>query len=246
MPSENHSPARLIAVVEDEPDIRELIALNLEKARFRVERFSDGAAFMKFAGRRTPDLIVLDLMLPDLDGLDVCRWVRARPDLAAVPIIVVSARGDEDDRVLGLELGADDYLAKPFSVRELVARVRAALRPAAAGGPGTRRAGGRLVIDRGRFEVRADGRKVELTATEFRLLDLLSSREGWVFSRERILDEVWGKDRAVIDRTVDVHIANLRQKLGEAGGMIRNVRGVGYKLDPGGQGPDGRRTGGNR
>ncbi len=234
MPSDNHSPARLIAVVEDEPDIRELIALNLEKARFRVERFSDGAGFMKFAGRQTPDLIVLDLMLPDLDGLDICRWVRARPDLAAVPIIVVSARGDEDDRVLGLELGADDYLAKPFSVRELVARVRAALRPAAAGGPGIRRAGGRLVIDRGRFEVRADGRKVELTATEFRLLDLLSSREGWVFNRERILDEVWGKDRAVIDRTVDVHIANLRQKLGKAGGMIRNVRGVGYKLDPGG------------
>jgi DNA-binding response OmpR family regulator len=244
MPEERPAPPRLIAVVEDEPDIQELISLNLEKARFRVKRFSDGAGFMKFIGRQTPDLIILDLMLPDLDGLDICRWARARSDLAAVPIIVVSARGEEADRVLGLELGANDYLSKPFSVKELVARVRAALRPLPGGGEGTSRAGGRLVIDQGRHEVRAGGRRIELTATEFRLLELLSSREGWVFSRERILDQVWGEDRAVIDRTVDVHIANLRNKLGEAGKLIRNVRGVGYKLDPGGGETSGRRTGG--
>ncbi|MGZ5514333.1 MAG: winged helix-turn-helix domain-containing protein, partial [Candidatus Aminicenantales bacterium] len=176
-------------------------------------------------------LILLDLMLPGTDGLEVCRHIRRSPDLAAVPVIMLTARGDESDKVVGLELGADDYVTKPFSVKELIARVHAVLRRPAAGAAGPRIAVGTLVIDLDKHEVTVSGTRIELTATEFKILTLLVSRKGRVFSRDQILDHLWGSEKAVIDRTVDVHIRNLREKLGSAASLIKNIRGTGYKLE---------------
>jgi DNA-binding response OmpR family regulator len=222
----------LIAVVDDEPDIVDLVSINLGKSGFDVRGFADASAFFRFIERTVPSLVVLDLMLPDMDGFDVCRWLRGQPRFAPVPIIMLTARGSETDRVVGLEIGADDYVTKPFSVRELVARVKAVLRRRAERNP-TKQigVGADMSIDLEKFEALVAGRKVELTTTEFRILALLASREGHVFSRDQILDHLWGREKAVVDRTVDVHIRNLRQKLGRAGMYVKNVRGVGYKVD---------------
>jgi two-component system phosphate regulon response regulator PhoB/two-component system alkaline phosphatase synthesis response regulator PhoP len=170
-------------------------------------------------------------MLPDTDGLEVCRQIRRSERLAAVPVIMLTARGDESDKVVGLELGADDYVTKPFSVKELVARIHAVLRRPGGSETGPRIVVGPLVIDLEKFEVAAGGERIDLTATEFKILRLLASRKGRVFSRDQILDHLWGNEKAVIDRTVDVHIRNLREKLGEAASLIKNIRGVGYKLE---------------
>lgn len=223
--------APLVAAVDDEPDILELVRLHLTNAGLRVKGFVDAGSFLRFTAASVPDLVVLDLMLPDMDGMDVCRELRGSERLAAVPIIMLTARGEELDRVLGLEVGADDYITKPFSPRELVARVKALLRRHDREvETGTIRHGP-LVIDQRRHAVTVDGRRVELTATEFRILALLGGKPGWVFSREQILDVLWGHEKAVIDRTVDVHIANIRAKLGKSGALLRNIRGVGYKLE---------------
>jgi phosphate regulon transcriptional regulator PhoB len=223
---------QLIAIVEDEEDIAHLVAVNLEKSGFETRTFSTGASMLKFIEKRLPDLVILDLMLPDMDGLEICKYLRQDAEFASVPVIMLTARTEETDRVLGLELGADDYVTKPFSVRELVARVKAVLRRRAK--PDTAQKAltvGTVSIDPARHEVTVAGKPVELTATEFRILALLVSAPGRVFTRDQILDHLWGHEKAVIDRTVDVHIRNLRDKLGKAAGHVRNIRGVGYKVE---------------
>jgi DNA-binding response OmpR family regulator len=223
--------AALIAALDDEADILELLKVSLEKAGYRFAGFEEAEDLFRFLGREKPDLILLDLMLPGTDGLEVCRHIRRTEGLAGTPIIMLTARGDESDKVVGLELGADDYVTKPFSVRELIARIHAVLRRPAGSEPARRIIVGPLVVDLDRFEVLVSGVKTDLTATEFKILQLLASRRGRVFTRDQILDFLWGQDKAVIDRTVDVHIRNLREKLGPAGSLIKNVRGVGYKLE---------------
>jgi DNA-binding response OmpR family regulator len=222
---------KLIAVVDDEPDILELVSVNLSRANFDVRTFEDAASFLKFVEREMPHVVILDLMLPDADGFEVCKALKKDPRLAGVPVIMLTAKGEETDKVLGLEIGADDYVTKPFSPKELVARVKAVLRR------GTQEASEgkvelrELVLDPEKFEVTVGGRPVALTTTEFRILHLLAAYPGRVFSREKILDHLWGREKAVIDRTVDVHVKNLREKLGKAGRMVKNIRGIGYKLD---------------
>lgn len=222
---------QVIAALDDEPDILELLKVNLNKAGYRFEGFPDADGLYRYLDREKPHLLLLDLMLPGTDGLEVCRHIRRTEGLAETPIIMLTARGDESDIVVGLELGADDYVTKPFSVKELVARIHAVLRRPASGEASRRIIVGPLVIDLDKFEVLADGDRVELTATEFKILQLLSSRKGRVFTRDQILDFLWGQEKAVIDRTIDVHIRNLREKLKGAGALVKNVRGVGYKLE---------------
>lgn len=222
----------LIAFVDDEEDIAELAAVNLKKAGYTVRTFADGKTFFRFLKGHTPSLVILDLMLPDMDGLDICKSLKRDAAHAAIPVIMLSARGDEADKLIGLELGADDYMTKPFSPRELVARVKVVLRRKIIpeGQPGAE-AGGGIHIDPERFSVTIDGKPVTLTTTEMKILQLLQSKRGYVFSREKILDHVWGDEKIVIDRTVDVHIKNLREKLGATGALIKNIRGIGYKLE---------------
>jgi two-component system phosphate regulon response regulator PhoB/two-component system alkaline phosphatase synthesis response regulator PhoP len=224
---------RLIAVVDDEPDIIELICLHLKKAGFRVEGFSDSRSLFTYLEKQVPDLILLDLMLPDADGLEVCKYLRGKREWASIPVIMVTAKGDETDRILGLELGADDYVTKPFSPRELVARVKAVLRRQTSAEEVKKiEVEGLLAIDLEKHEVLAEGQRVELTSTEFKILSLLASKKGRVFTRDQVLDYLWGHEKAVLDRTIDVHIRNLREKLGQAAArLIKNVRGVGYKLE---------------
>ena len=224
--------SKLIAIVDDEPDILQLVELHLTRAGFRVRGFERGEELNRFLARETPDLVVLDLMLPDADGLDICKDLKAAPRTARVPVVMLTARGDEFDKVLGLELGADDYVTKPFSPKEFVARIKAVLRR------NETKESSRLielpdqvVIDLDKFEVTVAGRKADLTTTEFKLLHILAERRGWVFSRDDILSRLWGNEKAVIDRTIDVHVTNLRRKLKKAGRLIKNVRGIGYKLD---------------
>lgn len=223
---------RLVAVVDDERDIRDLVSLHLERAGYRVQSFADGEHFLAFVGRTVPDLVVLDLMLPDTDGLDICKQLKSEPRTACVPVMMLTARSDEFDRVLGLELGADDYVSKPFSPKELVARVKAVLRRnETKEATRTIELPDGVVIDLNRYEVTVAGRPACLTTTEFKLLQMLAERRGWVFSRDDILERLWGNEKSVLDRTVDVHVTNLRKKLKRAGRLLKNVRGVGYKLD---------------
>jgi len=222
----------VIVIVDDEPDILELVSLHLTKIGFKVHEFSDVEPFYTFLNGTTPDLVILDLMLPGVDGMDVCKQLRQSDKWAHVPIIMLTARTDEMDKVLGLEIGADDYVTKPFSPRELVARVKAVLRrDRAAAGEKVITVSDIIEIDPNKFEARVKGKRIQLTSTEFRILHLLAKRLGWVYTRDKILDHLWGNEKAVIDRTVDVHIKHLREKLGEAGALVKNVRGVGYKLD---------------
>jgi DNA-binding response OmpR family regulator len=221
----------LIVALDDEADILELLKVGLERAGYRFEGFQDAEDLYRFLARQKPSLILLDLMLPGTDGLEVCRYIRRSEELAGVPVIMLTARGDESDKVVGLELGADDYVTKPFSMKELIARIRAVLRRPGGGEPARRIHVGPLLMDLDKFEVLVAGSRVEVTATEFKILQLLASRRGRVFTRDQILDFLWGTEKAVIDRTVDVHIRNLREKLGEAGSLIKNIRGVGYKLE---------------
>ncbi len=223
---------RLVAIVDDEPDILELVSIHLERAGFEVKAFPDASGFLRSLRKRTPDLLVLDLMLPDTDGLEICRRMKGDDRYDAIPIIMLTARGGEVDKVLGLELGADDYVTKPFSPRELVARVKAVLRRKKAKEDSRRIVvDDTLVIDCEKYEVEVKGRKVELTSTEFKILALLATNRGRVQSREQILDHLWGHEKAVTDRTIDVHIRNLREKIGRAAKLVKNIRGVGYKVE---------------
>jgi len=223
--------APLIAALDDEADILELLRVNLLKAGFRFEGFQEAEALYRFLQKDKPDLILLDLMLPGIDGLDVCRYLRKNEGLSQIPVIMLTARGEESDKVLGLGLGADDYVTKPFSVNELIARIQAVLRRQEQRDAVRQIVLGSLLIDLDKHEVAHDGRKVDLTATEFKILQILASRPGRVFTRDQILDHLWGHEKAVVDRTVDVHIRNLRDKLGPAASLVKNVRGVGYKVE---------------
>ena len=222
-----------VLVVEDEADIRRLIRLHLERDGFRCRTAGSGTEALRELAAVVPDLVVLDLMLPELDGLELCRRIRGDPRSAAVPIIMLTARADEVDRVVGLELGADDYMAKPFSPKELVARVRAVLRRSQQReAPRILHAGG-ITLDPLRHRVQVDGRPVALTPKEFDLLQALLDAAGRVLSREYLLNRIWGYARAdeIESRTVDVHIRRLRVKLGAAGGRIATLKGVGYRLE---------------
>jgi two-component system alkaline phosphatase synthesis response regulator PhoP len=223
-----------ILVVEDEEDILDLIHYNLTREGFRATCASSGEEALRLVEREPPDLIILDLMLPGIDGLEFCRTLKGNPETRDVAIIMVTAKGEEADVVAGLELGADDYVTKPFSPRILVARVRTVLRrrevpEARPGGEEVIRID-ELVIHPGRNEVLVEGRPIDLTFTEFRVLYFLASRPGWVFTRYQIVNAVRGDDYAVTDRAVDVQIVGLRKKLGAYGKYIETVRGVGYRF----------------
>ena len=221
-----------ILVVDDEEDILELLEYNLKKDGYTVSCVGTGEDALASVQSLAPDLIVLDLMLPEMDGLEVCRTLKRDPGTALIPILMLTAKGEEADIVAGLELGADDYVTKPFSPRVVLARVRAVLRRKAKvvpdGGSVLRLRG--IAINPGRHEVLLKGEPVDLTATEFRLLHFLARRPGWVFTRDQIIDAVRGSDYPVTDRSVDVQVAGLRKKLGEFGELIETVRGVGYRF----------------
>jgi DNA-binding response OmpR family regulator len=220
-----------IVLIEDDQDLYSLVEYNLEKEGFVVAGSNTGKGALDLCRRERPDLLILDIMLPDSDGLEICKAVRANSELAHVPVIFLTARASETDRIVGIELGANDYIVKPFFVRELIARVKIHFR----GQPPVSKLlkSGDLELDRARCRVHLSGQEVTLTATEFRLLEFLMSRPGVVFSREQLLDAVWGHDRAVTDRTVDVYILRLRQKIevNEATPFIRSVRGFGYSFN---------------
>jgi two-component system phosphate regulon response regulator PhoB len=221
-----------VLAVEDDKDILELITYNLEREGYEVTGVASGEDGVDAARSEKPDLVLLDLMLPGIDGLEVCRKLKADPDTAHLPVIMVTAKGEESDIVTGLELGADDYVTKPFSPKVLIARMRA-----------VQRRRGRaevteedvlkideIVIHPGRHEVTVEGERVDLTFTEFRILHILARRPGWVFTRHQIVDAIHGEHYPVTDRAVDVQIVGLRRKLGSAGEYIETVRGVGYRF----------------
>ncbi|MEN6336803.1 MAG: response regulator transcription factor [Phycisphaerales bacterium] len=220
-----------ILVVDDEEDIRELVQLNLDREGYRVLTCESGEQALAVARSKTPDLIVLDLMLPGIDGLEVCKRLKADAGLGQIPVVMLTAKGEESDIVAGLELGADDYITKPFSGKVLVARVRRLLRKAteASEEKGLVKVHD-LVIDPGRHEVTVSGQAVTLTLTEFNILHTLARRPGQVFTRYQIVDSIHGDDYLVTDRAVDVQIVALRRKLGPCGRLIETVRGVGYRF----------------
>jgi DNA-binding response OmpR family regulator len=231
--------AARVLVVEDERDVAELIRYNLGKEGYDVLVTASGTDAVKQAREMRPDLVLLDIMVPHLNGWEVCRRLKQDPETRGIPVIMVTGRTEEGDKVLGFEMGADDYVTKPFSPRELLARVRAVARRGRANGaePKPLVKVGELEIDRHRFEVRLKGRAVELTPKEFELLAILAGSPGRVFGREDLLDAVWGRDGFVEPRTVDVHVARLRAKFTGAklpAPGIETVRGVGYRYrDPG-------------
>jgi two-component system phosphate regulon response regulator PhoB len=220
-----------IVLIEDDADLYALIQYNLEKEGFAMVGSQTGKGALELCRRERPDLVILDIMLPDSDGLDICKGIRAHSELQHIPVIFLTARASETDRIVGLELGANDYIVKPFFVRELIARIKIHFRGQQPSQAKLLKAGG-LELDRPRCQVRLGGQEIALTATEFRLLEFLMTRPGVVFSREQLLDSVWGHDRAVTDRTVDVYILRLRQKIeiSEGASFIRSVRGFGYSF----------------
>jgi two-component system alkaline phosphatase synthesis response regulator PhoP len=222
----------IILIIEDEKDIAQAIEYNLNKEGFKTAKAFDGLTGLKIAQEKHPDLILLDLMLPGIDGLEVCRRLKRDKTTAATPIIMLTAKGSETDKIVGLEVGADDYIVKPFSMKELIARIKTILRryekPVEVISKGIKYPD--LEIDVERHEVKALGKKVELTAKEFALLLFLAQNKEKVFSRERLLDTVWGVEVAIETRTVDVHMRRLREKLGKAGKHLITLRGVGYKF----------------
>ena len=225
-----------VLVMEDEDALATLVQYNLEKEGYRVVIAADGEEGMLQIEERLPDLVLLDWMLPKLSGIEVCRRIRGKPETRNLPVIMLTARGEETDRVRGLDTGADDYMTKPFSMVELNARIRAVLRRIRPGLADDRLPHGDIVIDRVAHRVRRAGQEIHLGPTEFRLLDHLMQHPGRVFSREQLLDAVWGSDVSVEARTVDVPVGRLRQALNIEGTVnpIRTVRSAGYSLDLGG------------
>ena len=221
-----------IVVVEDEPDIVEVISYNLKREGYNVVGVDRGDEGLNVIRNQCPNLVILDLMLPGMDGLSICQQMKSDPIVRDIPVIIISAKGEESDIVIGLELGADDYLAKPFSPRELLARVKAVLRR---GPPKDEQGRERiviqdLVIDASRHEVEIQGEIKDLTATEFKILYQLASQPGRAFTREQLLNRVVGLGVVVVDRNIDVHIRAVRKKLGDYSGLIQTIRGVGYRL----------------
>jgi two-component system alkaline phosphatase synthesis response regulator PhoP len=220
-----------ILIIDDEKDLIELARYNLEQEGFKVEGALDGEAGLHAAFKESPDLILIDLMLPGVDGLEVCRLLRADSRTSDIPVIMLTAKSAESDRVVGLELGADDYVTKPFSPRELAARVKAVLRRSgAAPSASTVIQRGGLSIDLTRRQVSIHGSPIDLTATEFRMLQFFAQHPGRVFSRSELIDAALGREVSVIDRTIDVHVTGLRKKLGACSSWIETVRGFGYRF----------------
>ncbi len=230
--TENKS-ARVL-IVEDEPDIAALVTYQLARSGMQVSAVSSGREALQALDAEVPDLLVLDLMLPEIGGLEVLRTLRSRPKTRELPVLILTARREQEDRIKGLELGADDYLPKPFSPRELVLRVRALLRRAGAtaGGQQKRLRAGALVVDTGSNQVTVDGKEIQLTPIEFRLLVCLLERKGRTQSRRTLLEAVWDTTADIETRTVDMHVRRLRAKLGSAAGAIETVRGFGYRFKP--------------
>jgi len=222
-----------LLIVEDERDLAELLAYNLEKEGYQALVSGTGIEGLEMARRELPDLILLDLMLPGLSGLDVCRALKGAEATASIPIIMLTAKGEEEDIVAGFNAGADDYIVKPFSMRELMLRIRAILRRSGSDGALTERQinTGPIIIDCGSHRVTVSGVEIELTSTEFKLLLYLAEHRGRVMQREQLLQDVWGYNFVGDTRTVDTHVTRLRNKLGDAGEMIKTVRGFGYKLE---------------
>jgi two-component system, OmpR family, phosphate regulon response regulator PhoB len=219
---------RKILVVEDESDVADLLTLNFRKAGFRISTAADGASGLQKAREDRPDFIVLDLMLPKMSGLEVCKILKNDTATSHIPILMLTAKAEEIDRIVGLEFGADDYVTKPFSPREILLRIRAILRRGET--PGETLKAGPISIDAGRHEVRVNGKQVHLTSLEFKLLQTLMQRRGRVQNRDRLLNEVWGYEAVIDTRTVDTHVRRLREKLGKAGDAIETVRGFGYRV----------------
>lgn len=217
-------------MVDDEPDVVDLVTYNLCQAGYQTETATDGAEALRKARSTGPDLILLDLMLPEMDGLEVCKLLRHDAKTSAIPIIMLTARASEVDRIVGLELGAVDYVPKPFSPRELVLRVKKRLEQSSGASPKAIHSFGVLQVDVSRHLVTVKGRRIELTATEFKLLTLLIQRQGHVQSRDQLLRDVWEYDNHIDTRTVDTHIRRLREKLGPASRYLDTVRGVGYRF----------------
>jgi two-component system phosphate regulon response regulator PhoB/two-component system alkaline phosphatase synthesis response regulator PhoP len=221
-----------IVIIDDEPDIVELVSLHLNKAGYRVRSFENGTKALDYIQVNPPDMILLDLMLPDYDGLELCKMLKKDEKYGQIPVIMLTARNEEMDKVLGLEIGADDYITKPFSPREMLARIKAVLRrDDKIAKSNLIEIGDILEIDLQKYEVFLNKQKIDLTTTEFKILRLLSEKKGWVYSRESILEFLGVQEKGVLDRTVDVHIKNLREKLGDASKFIKNIRGVGYKIE---------------
>lgn len=223
-----------VLIIEDEKDLAELLAFNLEKEGYAATCVHDGKQGLERAGAEPPDLVLLDLMLPGMLGTEVCKALRKDSRTAHIPIIMITAKGDEIDRVVGFEVGADDYIVKPFSMREVALRVKAVMRrfePEALVSPAGLLTVGDIVIDKQRHTVTSAGREVELTSTEFKLLLYLAEKKGCVQGREKLLQNVWSYNNAGDTRTVDTHVTRLRSKLGTPGDIIKTVRGFGYKIE---------------
>lgn len=226
--------SKKILVVDDDPDILTLVRYNLEKEGFKISTVESGEEAIEKTRKTKPDLLILDLMLPGMDGLEVCRLLKSDASLKHIPVIMLTAKGEETDIVVGLELGADDYLTKPFSPKVLAARVRVLLRRGEASSkPVEKLSLGPITIDPERHEVFINSKPIVLTATEFNLLKCFVTRPGRVFSREDLLNQAWSDDALVVDRTVDVHILGLRKKMGKYADWLETVRGFGYRLKPG-------------
>ncbi|MHC5067158.1 MAG: response regulator [Planctomycetota bacterium] len=234
MSTANQRSAAHILIIEDDADIRELVAYNLEREGYRVSQADDGDDGIRLAHDIEPDLVLLDLMLPGSDGIEVCRQLKSDATSKHLPIIMITAKGEEADIVLGLSMGADDYVTKPFSPRELLARIKAVLRRSQsrsqAPGNDERLSIGGIVIDPARHEVRIDDQRQTFTATEFKLLHTLASHPGRVFTRDQLISRVMGDDAIIIDRNVDVHVRSVRKKIGPYRDYIETVRGVGYRF----------------
>ena len=223
-----------IFIVEDESGILELAAEFFNNKGFQVFCFSDGKSFFEYIEEQSPDIILLDLMLPDTHGFDVCKRLKGDSRYSSIPIIIMSGQGEDLSKITGLDLGADDYMVKPVSLAELNARIKAVLRRQYPEVEEKRiKVGDTLLIDMQKYEVLVKGQKIVLTQVEFKILCCLASRIGNVFSRKKLLEHLWGDEKIVVQRTIDVHIKHLREKMGETGGFIQNVRGIGYKLDLG-------------
>lgn len=225
---------KVVAIVDDEEDIVNLVSHHVKREGYKVKEFHNGRDFLLFLESIVPDLVILDIMLPGIDGLEICRMLKNRSRTSSIPIIMLTAKASEADVVVGLEIGADDYIVKPFSPREMVARVKSLLRRV-----NTKEANepkleiGPISLNSERYEVAVNGKRIDLTTTEFKILEVLLEKRGSVFTRDQLLKKkrLWGDDKLVYDRTIDVHIKNLREKLGKAGNMIKTIRGIGYKLE---------------
>lgn len=230
---QNLKETKLIAAVDDEEDIRELLSIGLSKEGYIVKTFEDGKNFEKYLEKETPDAILLDIMLSDTDGIEMLKYLKSNERTKSIPVIMLTAKTDESDKIVGLELGADDYITKPFSLKELAARIKAILRRNDIEKDDSQiiKVGKNVVIDLLKHQVLLDGKDVKLSSTEFNIIVILAEHKGWVISRDKLIRRLWGNEKIVIPRTIDVHIKKIREKLGKSGEMIKTLRGVGYKIE---------------